>query len=40
MRQLAALGAERAVAALDALCRDKPDATASDARDLFRGTAT
>ncbi|WP_285494119.1 Shedu anti-phage system protein SduA domain-containing protein [Actinomadura sp. NBRC 104425] len=39
MRRLAAMGAERAVAALDVLCRDKPDATAADARDLFRGIA-
>ncbi len=33
------MGADRAVAALDVLCRDKPDATAADARDLFRGIA-
>ncbi|MFF2659406.1 Shedu anti-phage system protein SduA domain-containing protein [Kitasatospora sp. NPDC058032] len=39
MRRMAALGADRAVAALDVLCRDNPDATASDARDLFRGIA-
>ncbi len=39
MRRMAALGAERAVAALDVLCRDNPDATAADARNLFRGLA-
>jgi hypothetical protein len=39
MRRMAALGADRAVAALDVLCRDDPDATAADARDLFRGIA-
>ncbi len=39
MRRMVALGADRAVAALDILCRDKPDATAADARDLFRGIA-
>ncbi|WP_439940031.1 Shedu anti-phage system protein SduA domain-containing protein [Streptomyces sp. BBFR115] len=39
MRRMAAIGADRAVAALDALCRDNPDATAADARDLFRGIA-
>lgn len=39
MRKMAAMGAERAVAALDALCRDNPDATAADARELFRGIA-
>ncbi|QKW32990.1 DUF4263 domain-containing protein [Actinomadura sp. NAK00032] len=39
LRRMAALGAERAVAALDVLCRDKRDATAVDARDLFRGIA-
>ncbi|MEU5578594.1 Shedu anti-phage system protein SduA domain-containing protein [Streptomyces huasconensis] len=39
MRRMAAMGADRAVAALDVLCRDKPDATAADARDLFRGIA-
>ncbi|MFJ7273264.1 Shedu anti-phage system protein SduA domain-containing protein [Kitasatospora sp. NPDC098663] len=38
-RRMAALGADRAVAALDVLCRDDPDATAADARDLFRGIA-
>ncbi|MGC0422230.1 Shedu anti-phage system protein SduA domain-containing protein [Embleya sp. AB8] len=37
MRRLAALGADRAVAVLDALCRDNPDATAANARDLFKG---
>ncbi|GCD43779.1 Shedu anti-phage system protein SduA domain-containing protein [Streptomyces paromomycinus] len=37
MRKMAAMGAERAVAALDVLCRDQPAATAADARDLFRG---
>ncbi|MGW2955152.1 Shedu anti-phage system protein SduA domain-containing protein [Streptomyces eurythermus] len=39
MRRMAAMGADRAVAALDVLCQDKPDATAADARDLFRGIA-
>ncbi|MEU0242812.1 Shedu anti-phage system protein SduA domain-containing protein [Streptomyces sp. NPDC006235] len=39
MRRMIALGADRAVAALDVLCRDQPDATAADARDLFRGIA-
>jgi hypothetical protein len=39
MRRTVAMGADRAVAALDVLCRDKPDATAADARDLFRGIA-
>ncbi|MEV7287047.1 Shedu anti-phage system protein SduA domain-containing protein [Streptomyces sp. NPDC093252] len=39
MRRMAALGADRAVAILDALCRDKPAASAADARDLFRGIA-
>lgn len=39
MRRMVAMGADRAVAALDVLCRDKPDATATDARDLFRGIA-
>ncbi|WP_320773142.1 Shedu anti-phage system protein SduA domain-containing protein [Streptomyces sp. CRN 30] len=39
MRRMAALGADRAVAALDVLCRDKPGASAADARNLFRGIA-
>lgn len=39
MRRLLELGAERAVAVLDELCRDEPGATAADARDLFRGLA-
>ncbi|MFH8596357.1 Shedu anti-phage system protein SduA domain-containing protein [Streptomyces rimosus] len=39
MRRMVAMGADRAVAALDVLCRDNPDATAVDARDLFRGIA-
>lgn len=39
MRRLTAMGADRAVEALDVLCRDHPDATAADARDLFRGIA-
>ncbi|WP_426569081.1 Shedu anti-phage system protein SduA domain-containing protein [Streptomyces canus] len=39
MRRMTAMGADRAVAALDVLCRDRPDATAADARDLFRGIA-
>ncbi|WP_234347873.1 Shedu anti-phage system protein SduA domain-containing protein [Streptomyces specialis] len=39
MRRMVAMGADRAAAALDVLCRDQPDATAGDARDLFRGIA-
>ncbi|MEU7422340.1 Shedu anti-phage system protein SduA domain-containing protein [Streptomyces sp. NPDC040750] len=39
MRRMAALGADRAVTALDVLCRDKPGASAADVRDLFRGIA-
>ncbi|MFB7635369.1 Shedu anti-phage system protein SduA domain-containing protein [Streptomyces sp. NPDC056149] len=39
MRRMAAMGADRAVAVLNVLCRDKPHATAADARDLFRGIA-
>ncbi|WP_406505444.1 Shedu anti-phage system protein SduA domain-containing protein [Streptomyces sp. NBC_01602] len=39
MRRMTAIGADRAIAALDVLCRDRPDATAADARDLFRGIA-
>ncbi|GAA2086334.1 hypothetical protein GCM10009801_48710 [Streptomyces albiaxialis] len=39
MRRTIAMGADRAVAALDVLCRDNPDATAAGARDLFRGIA-
>lgn len=39
VRRLLALGADRAVAVLDDLCRDEPGATAADARDLFRGIA-
>jgi hypothetical protein len=39
MRRLTAMGADRAVAVLDVLFRDRPDATAADARDLFRGIA-
>ncbi|GAA3799547.1 hypothetical protein GCM10022403_037000 [Streptomyces coacervatus] len=39
MRRLVTMGADRAVAALDALCRGQPDATATDARDLFLGIA-
>lgn len=39
MRRMAALGADRAVAVLDVLCAENPDATAADARDLFRGIA-
>ncbi|MFD7412917.1 Shedu anti-phage system protein SduA domain-containing protein [Kitasatospora purpeofusca] len=39
MRRMAALGADRAAAVLDVLCRDDPDATAADARDVFRGIA-
>ncbi|MFJ3440528.1 Shedu anti-phage system protein SduA domain-containing protein [Streptomyces sp. NPDC086081] len=39
MRMMAALGVDRAVAALDVLCRDKPGASAADARDPFRGIA-
>ncbi|WP_330239720.1 Shedu anti-phage system protein SduA domain-containing protein [Streptomyces sp. NBC_00525] len=37
MRRLVAIGADRAVAVLDALSRDNPEATVADARDLFRG---
>ncbi|MFE0737900.1 Shedu anti-phage system protein SduA domain-containing protein [Streptomyces sp. NPDC058855] len=39
MRRMIAMGADRAAAALDVLCSDRPDATAADARDLFRGIA-
>ncbi|OAR22934.1 hypothetical protein A8W25_25630 [Streptomyces sp. ERV7] len=39
MRRMTAMGADRAVAALDVMCRDRPDATAADARDLFLGIA-
>lgn len=39
MRRTVAMGADRAVAVLDVLCRDKSDATAADARDLFLGIA-
>ncbi|MER5739786.1 Shedu anti-phage system protein SduA domain-containing protein [Streptomyces sp. NPDC002262] len=39
MRRMTAMGADRAAAALDVLCGDRPDATAADARDLFRGIA-
>ncbi|MEV0263143.1 Shedu anti-phage system protein SduA domain-containing protein [Streptomyces sp. NPDC050617] len=39
MRRLTAMGADRAVAVLDALCQDNPDATVGDVRDLFRGIA-
>ncbi|HEY8982300.1 MAG TPA: Shedu anti-phage system protein SduA domain-containing protein [Streptomyces sp.] len=39
MRRMAALGVTRAIAVLDVLRRDNPDATASDARDLFQGIA-
>ncbi|MBJ7901878.1 DUF4263 domain-containing protein [Streptomyces sp. DSM 110735] len=39
IRGMVAIGADRAVAAIDVLCRDKPDATAADVRDLFRGIA-
>ncbi|MDX3236696.1 DUF4263 domain-containing protein [Streptomyces sp. ME03-5709C] len=39
MRRMIAMGADRAVAALEVLCCEKPDATAADARDLFRGIA-
>ncbi|MGW6556146.1 Shedu anti-phage system protein SduA domain-containing protein [Streptomyces hydrogenans] len=39
MRRMTAMGADRAAAALDVLCSDRPDATAADARDLFRGIA-
>lgn len=37
MRRMAAMGAERAVAVLDALCAENPDASAADASALFRG---
>ncbi|MFD5565918.1 Shedu anti-phage system protein SduA domain-containing protein [Kitasatospora griseola] len=36
-RRIIAHGVDRAVTVLDALCRDNPEATATDARDLFRG---
>ncbi|MFE3382713.1 Shedu anti-phage system protein SduA domain-containing protein, partial [Streptomyces anulatus] len=39
MRRLVAMGADRAVAVLDALSEDNPEATVADARDLFRGVA-
>ncbi|MBB5933888.1 Shedu anti-phage system protein SduA domain-containing protein [Streptomyces zagrosensis] len=39
MRRMAAMGAERAVAVLDVLCDETPDATAADARALFHGIA-
>src|ERR1044072_5801941 len=39
VRRMPAMAADRAVPALDILCRDKPDPTAADARDLFRGVA-
>ncbi|MGW1097119.1 Shedu anti-phage system protein SduA domain-containing protein [Streptomyces sp. NPDC002455] len=39
MRRLVAMGADRAVAVLDALSEDNPEATLADARDLFRGIA-
>jgi len=39
MRRMASLGADQAVSLLDTLRRDDPDATASDARDLFQGIA-
>ncbi|MEV7415566.1 Shedu anti-phage system protein SduA domain-containing protein [Streptomyces sp. NPDC089919] len=39
MRRLVAMGADRAVAVLDALSKDNPEATVADARDLFRGIA-
>lgn len=39
MRRMAAMAAERAVAALDVLCDENPAATAADARALFHGIA-
>ncbi|MGK5557105.1 Shedu anti-phage system protein SduA domain-containing protein [Actinomadura kijaniata] len=39
MRKMLALGAERAVAALNELLRANADATAADAREFFRGVA-
>ncbi|MCP3755296.1 Shedu anti-phage system protein SduA domain-containing protein [Streptomyces sp. TBY4] len=39
MRRTVALGADRAVAVLDALSEGDPHATVADARDLFRGIA-
>ncbi|MEU0283086.1 Shedu anti-phage system protein SduA domain-containing protein [Streptomyces sp. NPDC006195] len=39
MRRIVAMGADRAVAVLDALSKDEPEATLADARDLFRGIA-
>ncbi|MFJ5937161.1 Shedu anti-phage system protein SduA domain-containing protein [Streptomyces sp. NPDC093071] len=37
MRRMVAMAADRAVAVLDALSKDDPEATLADARDLFRG---
>lgn len=39
MRRMVSMGIERAVAALDALCADNPEASAADANALFRGIA-
>lgn len=39
MRRMAAEGAERAVAVVDVLCDENPEATASDVRALFHGIA-
>ncbi|MFE4368687.1 Shedu anti-phage system protein SduA domain-containing protein [Streptomyces sp. NPDC056835] len=39
MRRMVSMGAERAVAVLDALCAESPDASAADANALFRGIA-
>ncbi|MEV7090452.1 Shedu anti-phage system protein SduA domain-containing protein [Streptomyces sp. NPDC093085] len=37
MRRMVSMGAERAVAVLDRLCAENPDASAADANALFRG---
>ncbi|MDI5962039.1 hypothetical protein [Streptantibioticus silvisoli] len=37
MRRMAAIGAGQAVAVLDVLCKEDLNATAAEARDLFRG---
>ncbi|MEU5609467.1 hypothetical protein AB0H03_12155 [Streptomyces sparsogenes] len=39
MRSLVAMAAGQAVTALEVLCRERPDATAADARAFFRGVA-
>ncbi|MEV6425555.1 Shedu anti-phage system protein SduA domain-containing protein [Streptomyces sp. NPDC051662] len=39
MRRMVSMGVERAVAVLDTLCAENPDASAADAHALFRGIA-